>query len=204
MREICRKSRDKRPNKITGANSRLASPRNAGWQFGCALCAPSLQAAAVAQFCRWASIRLTLPFVCLLFGGCAVFFTESDRELGVIQPKPGTNVVIRAVLPRDARSIRFTSAKAVPTGQGEQRVAVTLANTSTRTIELGPGSASALAPHSSVQLFEGSLSVLLTDRQFSVSTWSGRASIELHVQFASAPSLDVPIRILCWRSSPPL
>src|ERR1043166_2533724 len=27
-------------------------------------------------------MRLLLPFVCLLFGGCAVFFSESDRELG--------------------------------------------------------------------------------------------------------------------------
>ncbi len=152
----------------------------------------------------WAAMRLTLPFLCLMFGGCAVFFTEGDRELGVIQPKPATNVVIRAVLPRNAQTIRFTSAAPIPSGQGEQRVTVTLANTSTRTIGLGPGPGSPVLPHSSEQLFEGTLSVLVSDRQFPVSTWSGRASCELHVQFASAPSLAAPIRVLCWRSSPPL
>lgn len=149
-------------------------------------------------------MRLTLPFLCLLFSGCAVFFTEGDHQLGVIEPQPATNVVIRAVLPRDARSIRFTSAAPIPSGQGDQRVAVTLVNTSTRTIDLGPGAASSVAPHSSKQLFEGSLSALVSDRGFPVSTWSGRASCELHLQFASAPSLAAPIRVLCWRSSPPL
>jgi hypothetical protein len=153
---------------------------------------------------RWAAMRLMLPFLCLLFAGCAVFFTEGDRELGVIQPQPATNVVIRAVLPRDARSIRFISAAPIPSGQGEQRVTVTLTNTSTRTIELGPGAVSSVAPHSSVQLFEGSLSALVGDSGFVVSTLSGRASCELNILFASAPSFDAPIRVLCWRSSPPL
>ncbi len=152
----------------------------------------------------WAAMRLTLPFVCLLLGGCAVFFTEGERELGVIQPQPDTNVIIRAVLPRDARSIRFTSVAPIPSGQGEQRVTVTLANTSTRAIELGPGAVSAVAPHSSLQLFEGSLSALVGGRGFVVSTLSRRASCELHILFASAPSLSAPIRVLCWRSSPPL
>jgi hypothetical protein len=160
--------------------------------------------AAVGEARRWATMRLTLPFVFLLFGGCAVLFTEGDRELGVIQPQPATNVVIRAVLPRDARSIRFTSATPIPSGQGEQRVTVTLVNTSTRTIELGPGAVSTVAPHSSVQFFDGSLSALVGDRGFVVSTLSGRASCELHILFASAPSLPAPIRVLCWRSSPPL
>src|SRR5881394_1066015 len=149
-------------------------------------------------------MRLLLPFVCLLFDGCAVFFSESDRELGVIRPQPTTNVVIRAVLPRDAQSIRFTCAAPISRVQGEERVMVTLTNTSTRTIELGPGAVSTVAPHRSVQLFDGSLSALVGDRRFAVSTWSGRASCELHIQFASAPSLPAPIRVLCWRSSPPL
>ena len=40
------------PNKITGANSRPASPLDSGRQFGCASCAPPSPSAAVAQFCR--------------------------------------------------------------------------------------------------------------------------------------------------------
>jgi hypothetical protein len=39
-------------NKITGANSRPASPFDAGRQFGSAACAPASRSAAVAQFCR--------------------------------------------------------------------------------------------------------------------------------------------------------
>jgi hypothetical protein len=42
----------KKPNKITGANSRPASPLDAGRQFGSASCAPPSLSAAVAQFCR--------------------------------------------------------------------------------------------------------------------------------------------------------
>ena len=40
------------PNKITGANSRPASPLDAGRQFACASCAPPPLSAAVAQFWR--------------------------------------------------------------------------------------------------------------------------------------------------------
>ena len=146
-------------------------------------------------------MRVLLSFICLLFGGCAVFFSEGDRELGVIQPQPTMNVVIRAVLPRDTHSIRFTCTTPLPSVQGEQRVTVTLTNTSTRTIELGRSN---VAPHGSMQIFDGSLSALVDDRRFAVSTWSGRASCELHIQFAEAPSLPAQIRVLCWRSSPPL
>jgi hypothetical protein len=39
--------------KITGANSRPASPLNAEWQFEGVSCAPPLLSAAVAQFWRW-------------------------------------------------------------------------------------------------------------------------------------------------------
>jgi hypothetical protein len=38
------------PNQITGANSRPASPLEAGRQFARAWCAPPLLSAAVAQF----------------------------------------------------------------------------------------------------------------------------------------------------------
>ena len=149
-------------------------------------------------------MRVLLPLVCLLFSGCAVFFSEGDHELGVIPLQPTTNVVIRAVLPRDARSIRFTCAAPIPGAQGEARVTVTLTNTSNGTIELGPGTVSAVAPRGSVQIFDGSLSALVGDRRFAVSTWSGRAPCELHIQFESAPILPAPIYVLCWRSSPPL
>lgn len=39
-------------NEVTGANSRPASPFEAGRQFGRASCAPPSLSAAVAQFCR--------------------------------------------------------------------------------------------------------------------------------------------------------
>ncbi len=149
-------------------------------------------------------MRLLLPFLCLLFCGCAAIFSEGDRELGVIQSQPTTNAVIRVVLPRNAHAIRFTCAAPITSVQGQNRVKLTLTNTSTKTIELGPGPASTVAPHGSVQLFDGSLSALVSDRRFQVSTWSGRASCELHIQFVSPPSLPAPIRVLCWRSSPPL
>lgn len=149
-------------------------------------------------------MRRLLPFVCLLFVGCAAFFSESDRELGVIPAQPTTNVVIRATLPRDTRHISFTCAAPIPRVQGEGRVTVTLTNTSGRMIELGPGAVSSVAPHSGVQLFDGSLSALVGGRPFSVSTWSGRASCELYIRFASPLSLTAPMRVVCHRSSPPL
>jgi hypothetical protein len=40
------------PNKVTGANSRPASPFKAGREFGSAPCAPPLLSAAVAHLCR--------------------------------------------------------------------------------------------------------------------------------------------------------
>jgi hypothetical protein len=42
------------PNKVTGANSRPASPLDAGQEFVSASCAPSSWSAAVAQFCSFA------------------------------------------------------------------------------------------------------------------------------------------------------
>jgi hypothetical protein len=43
------------PNKVTGANSRPASPLEAGRQFGRSSCALPFLSAAVAQFGRWAA-----------------------------------------------------------------------------------------------------------------------------------------------------
>jgi hypothetical protein len=159
----------------------------------------------VAHAWRWAAMRVLLPFLCILFAGCAAFFSEGERELGIIQSQPNTNVVVRAVLPRDARYIKFTCATPIEGVQGGERVTVTLTNTSSTTIEVGgPGAVSSLTPHTSAQLFDGGLSALVGDRRFAVSTWSGGASCELHIRFVSAPNLPAPIRILCWRSSPPL
>lgn len=145
-------------------------------------------------------MRTLLPFLCVPLAGCALLFSASDRELGVIELQPTKRVVIRTVLPRDAKYIRFTSPVPI---HGEQRVTVMLTNTSTRTIELRPGAVSAVAPHGSVQLFDGMLSALVSDPGIPVSTWSGRASCELHLQFQSAPYLSAPIRVLCHRSSAP-
>jgi hypothetical protein len=51
------------PNKVTGANSRPASPFDAGRQFGCTSYAPPSLSAAVAQFWRWA-VPVAKPYRC--------------------------------------------------------------------------------------------------------------------------------------------
>jgi hypothetical protein len=81
-----------------------------------------------------------------------------------------------------------------------------LTNTSTsRTISLqSPGAFANVPPRTSALLYDGSLSTLLDGRQLSVSSWSGRASCELLIQFSPAPTLPAPIRVLCSNSSPPL
>ena len=112
-------------------------------------------------------MRLLLPFLFLPLAGCAVFFSEGDREIGVIPVQTTSSVVIRAVLPRDAHDIRFACATPVSSTQAEQRVTVSLTNTSTRTIELGRSS---VASHGSTQLYDGSLSALISDRRFALST----------------------------------
>jgi hypothetical protein len=50
------KHASKLANKVTGANSRPASPLDAGRQIGCASCAPPSPSAAVAQFGRWGNL----------------------------------------------------------------------------------------------------------------------------------------------------
>jgi hypothetical protein len=59
-------------------------------------------------------------------------------------------------------------------------------------------------PHTSALLYDGSLAALLSGKRLSVSSWSGRASCELHIQFLSAPTFPAPIRVLCSHSSAPL
>lgn len=142
----------------------------------------------------------------LLFGGCAKFFTESESELGIIPLNPSTNVVIHAVLPQDARLIRFASDSPLRSGQGDDRVTVTFTNNSkdkTVTIQNLHGFAD-VPPQAAVKIFEGSLVTLVGERQFAVSSWSGRISCQLQIKFESATVLSVPIRVLFKRSSPPL
>ena len=151
-------------------------------------------------------MRALFPFVCLLFSGCALFFTEGETQIGVIPRDAGSNAVVRTVLRRDARAIRFDCAAPTPGFRTDDKVTVTLRNTSTsRTISLQtPGAFADVPPRTSALLYEGSLSTLLGGRQLSVSSWSGRASCELLIQFSPPPTLPAPIRVLCSYSSPPL
>lgn len=158
------------------------------------------------QFPKTTCWRAMLPVACLLFNGCALLFTEGESQIGTVPREPSTRTVVRTVLRRDARSLRFECADPKGTILGQDRVTVMLTNTSTsKTIEVqNPGAFANVPPHTSVLLYDGSLSALLNGKRLSVSSWSGRASCELHIQFASAPTLPAPIRVLCSYSSPPL
>ena len=182
---------DEQANEVTGANAggrRWLSMRTR-W------------AARIAQFWRSAAMRALLLLPCLMLAGC-----EGTKELGVIPAHPGTNTVIRSVLPRTAHCIWFSSPAPLAGNPELDRVTVTLTNRSgKRTISFQkPGAWVVAPPHTGIQLFEGSLSTLLSEERFHVTTWEGRASCELHIHFWSTPSLSAPIRALCWYSSPPL
>ena len=150
-------------------------------------------------------MRVLIPIVALLLGGCAVFFREGERELGVLPLLLSKDVVVRTVLPRTVRTIRFVASAetaSVPPG-----VAVTVAFvnvSSDKTISVGRFGAPAVPPRTSVELFTGPLCDLLGELRFPVSTWSGRAPCEFKFHFEFPPNLSAPIRILGSCSSPPL
>jgi hypothetical protein len=157
------------------------------------------------DFFRSAAMRFLISAICMLLSGCALLPGEGVKELGSMPQGHTTQAVIQTSLPRDARAIKFVCGTAVPTDFGQQRIAVTLANTSDRSIEvLVPGAFTNVAPHASAQLFDGSLSTLLSGHQFPVSSWEGCASCELHAQFTPPANLPARISVLCSYSSPPL
>lgn len=144
-------------------------------------------------------MRYIPPVLLLWVAGCAAFMSEKERELGVINSQAGTNVAITVPLPRNARYIRFDCNETAKTSRDE-RVIASLSNHSGHPIEMN---LSLVAPGSSVQLFEGTISELCGDRRFLVATWAGRASCVIHLHFFRVPTLTSPIRVLCLRSSPP-
>jgi hypothetical protein len=151
---------------------------------------------------RSAAMRALLPFVSLLMVGCAAFFRGGATQVGLIPHQPPSSVVFRTVLRRDARAISFVSSASV---MSENWVTVTLSNSSGRTISVQRSGAFAdVPPHTTVELFTGSLSALLGGQRLPVSSWSGRAACELNIQFDSPPKLAAPIKVLCSYSSSPL
>jgi hypothetical protein len=115
-------------------------------------------------------MRTILPIICLLLCGCVAFFSEGETEIGVIPRDSGSNVVVRTVLRRDAHAIRFDCATPTLGIRQEDRVVVTLTNTSTsRTISLqGSGASAEVQPRASAVLYDGSLSTLLSGKRMTV------------------------------------
>lgn len=121
----------------------------------------------------------------------------------MIPCQPGTNVVLRSVLPRRATSIRFDCGEPIA---AKARIVVTLVNSSSKhSMEtlLAVGFLTNLPPRGAVVLYDGDLSALLA-RHHPVSSWAGRTACELHFRFEPAPNLPAPIRVLCEYSSPPM
>jgi hypothetical protein len=140
--------------------------------------------------------------------GCGVFFfREGTKEIGVIPREPGTNVVFRTVLPSDANYVCLECLSPASSFRGEDRVTITLTNTSgKRRITLGQREDTLVAPHSGATLYEGSVAALLGEgrRSFWTTIWDGRVSCELHIQFTPAPTLPAPIRVFCYYSDAPM
>ena len=141
-----------------------------------------------------------------MLSGCALFFPEGDKLIGVIPSDTGSDVRFRTVLPRRATAIKFHCEAPTSSLRGEDKVIIALTNISTdRTIMVGKvGAWATIAPHNGALLYEGTLTNLLGGEWLRISTWSGRASCELHVRFSPAPTLPKPIRVTCHYSSPPL
>jgi hypothetical protein len=150
--------------------------------------------------------RVLIPMICLMLCGCALFVREGEMGLGIIPRQPATNIVIRTAIPKNTRAIRFSSDASGTRIRDQDKVTVTLTNTSaTRTISFqNPGAFADIPPHGSLQLFDGSVAALIDGRYFRVSSGSGRTACELHIRFVSTPTLPAPIRISCSYSSPPL
>lgn len=147
-----------------------------------------------------------LASIRFLLGGCVLLSWSGNKVIGVIPREPGSNVVLRTVLPRTANSIWFRATSADLSFRGEDRVAITLTNTSSkRTISQQiPGAFAAVAPHNSAPLYDGRLTALLEGRRLEVSAWGGRASCVISFQFVLPVTFPAPIQVLCHYSSPPL
>ena len=155
---------------------------------------------------RWANMRAVLPLFALLLSGCALLFTEGETELGIVEAGTSSDAVIRTVLPRDARAIRFYCPMRTPTEVDDVRVTIELTNTSKSgvvSVRTTTGLTEVL-PHSKAIIYDGGLLALLDGSSVPISCGSGRVSCELHFRFASRPTQPQPIRVRCSHSSAPL
>ncbi len=63
-----------------------------------------------------------------VLSGCAFFFTDGSRDVGVIPRESGSNVVFRITLRGDTMGVAFRCPASAMTGSGSDRVRVTLIN----------------------------------------------------------------------------
>ena len=150
-----------------------------------------------------------------ILAGCAVFFTDGARYIGVIPREPGGNVVFRTTLRGDTMGINFRCPANALINPSQDRVRVTLVNLSKSTkIDVTakrPGPRSMVEPGASVYLYEGSLAELMSGQVRDVRLGSlyvrpekGRVRCQLEILFLSLPKLREPIEVLSAYSSAPL
>ena len=182
-----------------------------------------VKTAAYAETARAKSMRLItqlrlvgiLAGIALILPGCAFFFTDGERSIGMIPRTPGSNVVFRTTLRGDTMGISFRCPASASTTAGTDRVRVTLSNLSEdkriNVTPKAPGRRIAVEPGASVCLYEGSLAELMNGQGkgvreggFGVRTESGRISCRLEIQFPSVPTLTDPIQVVAYYSSTPL
>ena len=149
--------------------------------------------------------RIMVGALCLLMTGCALLFSSGDKEVGVIPAGSASSFHFRTVLPRRTDSIRFVRTDPGSTNHSDEPIIVSLTNASTQVISVGVvNSFREIRPRTVAQLYDGSLESLLSGRALLISSWSGRASCGILVQFPTNTSRPAPIRVVVSYSSPPL
>ena len=150
-----------------------------------------------------------------VLSGCAFFFTDGQRSIGVIPRESGSNVVFRTTLRGDTMGISFRCPASAMIGSDSSRVRVILTNSSQgKKINVTakvPGRRIVVEPGARVCVYEGSLAGLMSeqikeDREggFGVRTESGRVPCQLEVRFLSGTAPSAPIEVLSYYSSTPL
>ena len=164
-----------------------------------------------------ANLRLIgiMAAAAFVLSGCAFFFTDGARSIGVIPRDSASNVVFRTTLRGDTMGISFRCPASAMVSSGSDKVRVTLINSSKgKRINVTasvPGRHIEVEPGTKVCVYEGSLADLMREQVkefreggFGVRTENGRVSCQLEVQFLSAPTLSDPIQVLSYYSSTPL
>ena len=149
--------------------------------------------------------RIIVAALGFLMGGCALLFSSGDKEIGVIPAGSVSGFHFRTVLPRRTDSIRFVRTDPGSTNHSYEHIIVSLTNTSTQVISVRvANSFREIRPRTVAQLYDGSLESLLSVGTLPISSWSGRASCGILVQFPTNTSRPAPIRVVVSYSSPPL